>query len=121
MLDRFGIAGIVSRVVRDGNGDGDEIEVQAQADPANPKRYSNVTIRVTVTDGSGRPVAGASVTTVAHYKTTDTTKHGTSGADGKCNIVYYISGATAGYRVFVDVTAQKGGKTDTATTSFVPY
>ena len=118
VLDRFGVAGFISKKVKSGDG---KLKVQAQADPANPKRYSNVTICVSVTNGSGQPVSGAAITTVAHYKTTDTTKYGTTATDGKCNIVYYISGATAGYRVYVNVTARLGGESATATTSFVPY
>ncbi len=43
------------------------------------------------------PFAG--LTTVAHYRTTSTTHHGTAGRKGNVSISYYISGATPGYRV----------------------
>ena len=65
----------------------------------------------------GSHLAAASVTTVAHYKTTDTTKAGTTGADGKADIPYAISGATSGFSVRVDVNV--AGK-ETCSTQFTP-
>jgi len=40
---------------------------------------------------------------VAHYKTTDTTKTGTTDAAAAAAIAFSISGATSGYAVKVDV------------------
>jgi hypothetical protein len=62
-------------------------------------------------------LANASVATVAHYKTTDTTKSGTTDAAGKADIPYTISGATSGYAVKVDVNV--AGK-ETCSTQFTP-
>ena len=79
-----------------------------------PKQYSNVTVRV-------RTAAYAKVRTVAHYKTTNTTKPRTANSAGRANVGYYISGATPGYRVRVNVTVTKNGRTRTCATSFVPH
>jgi len=75
---------------------------------------------VAVTNQLGGPVSGASVKTVAHYKTTDTTHYGTTVSDGKCVIDYYISNATVGYTVVVSMTASYGGLSATTSTSFTP-
>ena len=85
-----------------------------------PQLNRHVKIYVTVSNLEGAPVAGASVRTVAHYKTTDTTHYGTTGSDGKCTIDYYISGATSGYTVWVDVYASSGSFNDSTRTWFTP-
>ena len=46
-----------------------------------------------------RTAPGASVTTVAHYKTTDNQKTAVADGAGRATIAYYISGATPGYAV----------------------
>lgn len=94
------------------------IKVSAYASPSNPKKYTHVKIYCTVKDGNGNPVSGASIKTVAHYKTTNTTQYGTTDSDGKAAIDYSIANATAGYRVVVDVTATCNGKMATTSTSF---
>jgi hypothetical protein len=63
----------------------------------------------------------AAVTTVAHYKTTNTTHHGTAGRKGNVSISYYISGATPGYKVKVSVSVRKGSRTGSCSTSFTPH
>jgi hypothetical protein len=63
----------------------------------------------------------AAVTTVAHYKTTNTTHHGTAGRKGNVSISYYISGATPGYKVKVSVSVRKGSRTGGCSTSFTPH
>ena len=63
----------------------------------------------------------ASVKTVAHYRTTNTTHHGTAGRKGNVSIPYYISGATPGYKVKVSVTVRKGSRTGSCSTSFTPH
>jgi hypothetical protein len=83
----------------------------ASMDNANPAKYSTVHVLV------ASHLANASVTTVAHYKTTDTTKTGTTDGAGKADIAYSISGATSGYSVKVDVNV--AGK-ETCTTQFTP-
>jgi hypothetical protein len=54
---------------------------------------------------------------VAHYKSTDTTKSGTTDPAGKADIPYSISGATSGYTVKVDVNV--AGK-ESCATQFTP-
>jgi hypothetical protein len=65
-------------------------------------------------------VAGAGVTTTAHYKTTDTTHTAVAGANGNADIPYRISRATVGYQVNVDVTVTAQGTTQSCSTSFTP-
>lgn len=65
--------------------------------------------------------AYAHIRTVAHYKTTDTTKRARANRLGHGSTNYYISGATPGYRVFVDVYVSKPGHSGHCRTSFVPH
>lgn len=65
-------------------------------------------------------VAGAQVTTTAHYKTTKTTHSGVAGTDGSADIPYRISDATPGYTVEVDVTVVARGMSQSCGTSFTP-
>ena len=81
---------------------------------SHPKDYT--TTKVQVHTGNF-----ASVQTVAHYKTTNTTHHGTAGRKGNLSISYYISGATPGYRVNVSVSVRKGSRTGSCSTSFTPH
>ena len=62
----------------------------------------------------------AAVAAVAHYRTTDTGKNGQADGNGNAAIGYYISGATAGYTVHVDVTVTSHGQTASCSTSFTP-
>ena len=78
-----------------------------------PADFTTVSIRV-------RTAPHASVTTVAHYKTTNHTKHGTAGDMGHKNIPYDISGATPGFKVVVDVTTSRNGVTGHCSTAFTP-
>lgn len=87
---------------------------RASVSDSTPKQYSDVYVRV-------KTEARAKVRTVAHYKTTDTTHTGKANAKGVAHIKYYISGATAGYRVYVDVTVTKSGHSRSCSTSFVPH
>lgn len=86
----------------------------ASVSDATPRQYSNVYVRV-------RTSAYARVRTVAHYKTTNTVKRTTASSTGRANVRYYISGATPGYRVRVDVTVTKNGRSRSCSTSFVPH
>ena len=67
---------------------------------SHPADFTTTIVRV-------RSVARASVTTVAHYRTTNTTHHGRTNASGRAGIPYRISGATPGFQVKVDVTVKK--------------
>lgn len=80
---------------------------------ARPADYTDVKVHV----ATG---ADAKVTTVAHYRTTSTTKHTTAGPRGNADVTYYISGATPGYKVKVTVTVSKAGRTGNCSTSFTP-
>ena len=79
-----------------------------------PKQYSNVYVLV-------KTKARAYVHTVAHYKTSTTTKNGRANSTGHASLKYYISGATPGYRVHVSVTVTKNGHHGYCSTSFVPH
>jgi hypothetical protein len=66
-------------------------------------------------------VAGADVTTTAHYKTTDTSHQAVATSNGEADIQYYISRATPGYTVVVDITVTANGATRSCSTSFTPH
>jgi hypothetical protein len=61
------------------------------------------------------------IRTVAHYKTTDTTKFGKTNSHGRGSTRYYVSGSTPGYRVWVDVWLTKGKRHGHCRTSFVAH
>ncbi|KRF16848.1 hypothetical protein [Nocardioides sp. Soil796] len=81
---------------------------------ATPKQYSNTYVRV-------RTARAVKIRTVAHYKTSKTTKWGKANSVGKASIKYYISGATPGYKVRVSVTVTKNGQSRTCWTAFTPH
>ena len=64
--------------------------------------------------------AGASVTAVAHYKTTDHELTAVADRAGLATVAYYISSATPGYAVTVDVIASAGARTAKCSTTFTP-
>src|SRR5579859_4536053 len=79
----------------------------------NPEDYTTVVVRV-------RTASFAHVTTVAHYRTTNTTHHRQANSRGTAHVPYYISGATPGYRVRVSVTVRKGTRKGSCQTAFTP-
>jgi hypothetical protein len=81
---------------------------------SHPRDYTTIKVNV-------HTAAFAGVTTVAHYKTTNTTHHGTAGRRGNVSISYYISGATPGYRVKVSVSVRSGTRRGSCSTSFTPH
>jgi hypothetical protein len=85
----------------------------ASVSNASPADYTTVDIFV-------RTAPGASVTTIAHYKTTDHPKSTAANSGGRAAIAYYISGATPGYTVDVDVTVSAGSRSSHCSTSFTP-
>lgn len=97
-----------------GPADAAGLSCHASMSDATPKRYSNVYVRV-------RTAPAAKVRTVAHYKTTNTAHRKKANRKGRASIKYYISSATAGYRVHVDVTVSKNGHSKHCSTSFVPH
>jgi hypothetical protein len=64
--------------------------------------------------------ARAAVTTTANYKTTKNTKHEKATVLGKARVPYYISTATPGFTVVVNVVVMSGGKSARCSTKFVP-
>ena len=64
--------------------------------------------------------AGASVTTTAHYKSTNTTHTATANGNGVATVAYEIGRATPGYKVVVDVSVSAGAATASCSTSFTP-
>jgi len=81
---------------------------------SHPRDYTTIKVNV-------HTAAFAGVTTVAHYRTTNTTHHGTAGRRGNVSISYYISGATPGYKVKVSVSVKSGTRRGSCSTSFTPH
>jgi hypothetical protein len=81
---------------------------------AHPADFTTTTVNV-------KSVSDVRITTVAHYRTVNRVHHGRSDNQGKAGIPYYISGATPGFRVIVDVTVKWPHRTGTCQTSFVPH
>ncbi|MGD0704831.1 MAG: hypothetical protein ABSA02_33695 [Trebonia sp.] len=79
-----------------------------------PRDYTTTYVRVHTT-------GYASVTTVAHYRTTNHKKTGKAGRGGNASIGYYISGATPGYKVVVSVRVVHGDRSGNCSTSFIPH
>lgn len=74
--------------------------------------YTGITVSTT---------ARAVIETVAHYKTVTHPKYATANGAGKQTVRYYISGATPGYRVVVDVYVSRNGRKGSCSTSFTPH
>jgi len=89
------------------------LSCSATVSNSSPPDYSTVDITV-------HTAAGATVTTVAHYKTTSHQLTGVADASGIATVAYYISGATPGFTVEVDVSAAEGSRSASCSTSFTP-
>src|SRR6266852_6162978 len=61
-----------------------------------PRDYTTTGVKV-------RTVPFAHIKTVAHYRTVNHAKYRTANARGRRTVWYYISGATPGFKVVVDV------------------
>ena len=94
-------------------GDGGKLSCTARVSNARPAQYSTVDVLVGTK-------AGASVTTTAHYKTTDNVKTTHASTSGTAIVAYEISRATSGYRVMVSVAVALGGARASCSTSFTP-
>ena len=79
-----------------------------------PRDYTTTHVQV-------HTAAYASVTTIAHYKTTNHKKTGKAGVHGNASISYYISGAKPGYRVVVSVRVVRGNRSGSCSTWFTPH
>jgi hypothetical protein len=74
----------------------------------------------TTTDVRVRTAASAEVFTVAHYKTVNRAYFRVADSGGRATVAYYVSGATPGYKVVVDVTVVRGHQANNCSTSFTP-
>ena len=92
---------------------GQLLSCSASVSNSSPADYSTVDVTV-------RTAAAATVTTVAHYKSTDTQQSAVADGSGVATIAYRISRASPGFPVVVDVTAAATGRTATCSTSFTP-
>jgi hypothetical protein len=78
-----------------------------------PDDYTTTSVRV-------KTVAEAKVKTVAYYRTVTRVHHGRANENGRASIPYYISGATPGYQVIVDVYVNWPRRSGRCQTSFTP-
>jgi hypothetical protein len=83
------------------------LHCHASVSDATPEQYTDVYVHV-------RTRPHAHVHTVAHYKTTKTPHNASANRRGRATIDYYISDATPGYRVHVDVAVRKHHRIATA-------
>jgi hypothetical protein len=90
------------------------LRCHASMSNSRPKDYTTTYVNVGT-------VRYAAITTVAHYKTLNREHAGKANAAGNAAIRYYISGATSGYRVTVNVTVTSGRSRGTCSTSFIPH
>ncbi len=90
------------------------IPCHASMSNAHPADFTTTVVNV-------KSVANVKITTVAHYRTVNRKHHGRANKQGKAGIPYYISGATPGFRVIVDVTVKWPHSTGNCKTSFVPH
>lgn len=79
-----------------------------------PADYTSTGVKV-------RTAPYAHIETAAHYRTTTHVKHRTANAHGRRTVWYYISGATPGYQVVVDVYVSRYHRTGSCSTSFTPH
>lgn len=85
----------------------------ASASNSHPADYTTIDVKV-------RTAAGTEVFTVAHYKTVNRAYFRVADSGGRATVGYYVSGATPGYRVVVDVTVVRGHQANSCSTSFTP-
>ena len=85
----------------------------AHVSPVHPTDYSDVTVTI-------HSRAGARITTIAHYRTTNHLKTGVANSVGSAWVVYWISGATIGFPVVITVVARIGTLSGSCRTSFTP-
>jgi hypothetical protein len=85
----------------------------ASVSNSHPADYTNTDVKV-------RTAAGAEVFAVAHYKTVNRAYYRVANSAGRATVDYYVSGATPGYKVVVDVTVVRGHQANSCSTSFTP-
>lgn len=95
-------------------------QVSATVSNTSPTHNTRVTVTGRLTN-NGQGVAGATMATTWHYKTTAPgCTGGPSGADGTMSCTRDISTAAKGYTVVIDVLITYQGQTFTTSTSFTP-
>ena len=90
------------------------LRCHASMSNSRPKDYTTTYVDVGT-------VRYAGVTTVAHYRTVNREHAGRANAKGSAKIGYYISGATPGYKVVVQVVVHRGARVGHCRTSFIPH
>ncbi len=86
----------------------------ASMSASHPADFTTTTVRV-------KTVAQARVTTVARYRTVNREHHGRANRHGRAGIAYFISGATPGFRVVVNVTVRWPHRSGSCQTAFTPH
>gem|GEM_PF-2836727 len=81
---------------------------------SHPRDYTSTGVKV-------RTVPFAHIKTVAHYRTVNHAKSRIANAQGRRTVWYYISGATPGYKVIVDVYVSRPHRNGRCSTSFTPH
>ena len=81
---------------------------------SHPRDYTSTGVQV-------RTAPFAAIETVAHYRTVNHPKRRTANSAGHRTVWYYISGATPGFRVVVDVYVSRHGRTGSCATAFTPH
>jgi hypothetical protein len=90
------------------------LRCQASMTNGHPADYTSTGVKV-------RTVPYAGIKTVAHYRTVNHPKRSNADSQGRRTIWYYISGATPGYRVVVDVYVWRHHRKGSCSTSFTPH
>jgi hypothetical protein len=97
------------------------LTMSATVSNAAPSQNETVTVTAKLADADGNGVAGATMHTVWHYKTTTSTcDGGPTDANGTVSCARDIGRATKGAPVQIDVILTLGGQTYQAGASFVP-
>ncbi len=98
----------------------DNFQVTSSVSNTSPTQNSRVTVTARLTN-NGQGVAGATLNTTWHYKTTTPGCTGSpSGGDGTMSCTRDISTAGKGYTVVIDVVVSYQGRTFATSTSFTP-
>lgn len=96
-----------------------KLEVVTSIDNPRPKQNSDIVLTAKVTS-NGKPVEGAKVEILNHYKSTTTPYEGVTDKNGLAKISYGIGRASIGFEVKVDVTVTKDNLETKTQTSFIP-
>lgn len=100
--------------------EGPPLTVTARADPADPCRFSTVSVHVNVLDANDHPVAGATVETTWHYASSTPSETARTDPDGNATVSRSIGAASTSHTVTIDVRASHGTASGATTTSFTP-